>query len=232
MHPLQKTARIAGLLYLLVVIIGPIVLLYIPGKLFVPGDPTATAHNMLANEPLVRTHIVLSVLAQLLFISAVFAFFQLLKGVNKTLAALMVILILIDSPLAFLSITNEAIALTLLRTPDLAAFDQAQRNALAMLYLDLNKVGVYVSSIFWGLWLLPLGWLVRRSGFLPRWLGVWLIVNGLAYIVLSFIGLLAPQYHDTASTYAIPILFGEVALMLWLLIFGARSRPTAVPAAA
>lgn len=232
MPSLQKTARIAGFLYLLVVIIGPIVLLVLPGKLFVPGDPTATANNMLANEGLVRTHILLSILAQLIFIAAVFMFFRLLKGVNITVAAIMMFLILIDTPLVFLAVTHEATALTLLKAPDLAAFDTAQRNALATLYLDLNKVGVYVSSIFWGAWLLPLGWLVRRSGFLPGWLGIWLIVNGLAYIVLALIGLTAPQYHDAASTYATPILLGEVALMLWLLIFGARPSPRAAPAAA
>ncbi len=228
MHPLKKTARIAGLLYLLVVLTGPFVLIYVPRKLFVLGDATATASNILAHQSLFQAHIVVGLVSEMLFIAVVLALYRLLKGVNRELATLMVVLILIDAPLAFLSVANEVATLTFLRGGDfLAAFDQPQRDALATLMINIDSHGVPISEIFWGLWLLPLGLLVYRSGFIPRFLGVWLFINGLAYLVLSAMGLLVPEHARIASTIATPVLFGEVALMLWLLIVGARGQPAA-----
>ena len=223
MHPIKKAARIAGLLYLFVVLAGPFVLLYVPGKLFVRGDATATASNILAHETLFRAHIVVSLVVELFFIATVLALYRLLRDVNVEVAALMVILILIDAPLAFLGVANEVATLALLRGPDfLAAFDPAQRDALALLLIQFDRLGVYVSEIFWGLWLLPLGWLVHRSGFLPRFLGGWLFVNGLAYLVIGSTGMLWPRHVERVFELSTPVLFAEVALMLWLLIVGAR----------
>ncbi len=231
MHPIKKTARVAGLLYLLVAITGPFVLLYVPGKLFVPGDATATASNILAHQSLFRIHIVVSFVSELLFIGVVLALYRLLKGVDLQLATLMVILILMDAPLAFLSVANEVATLAFVRGADfLAVFDQPQRDALATLLINIDREGVLVSEMFWGLWLLPLGLLVYRSAFLPRLLGVWLFINGLAYVTISSTGLLFPQHLKKASTIATPVLFGEVAFMLWLLIVGARVQPPAVAA--
>jgi hypothetical protein len=214
-NPIKKNAHIAGVLYLLVVLIGPFVLIYVPGKLYVPGDAAATATNILVHESLFRAHIVAGLVGELLFISVVLALFRLLKGVNRELAGLMVILILVDAPLAFLSVANEAATLTFLRDPEiLAVFDKPQRDAVATLLINFDRLGVYVSEMFWGLWLLPLGLLVLRSGFLPRFIGIWLLINGVAYVALSLMGLLAPQIYDIALKFATPILFGEVALML------------------
>lgn len=229
MDPIKKTARFAGLLYLLVVLIGPFVLIYVPGKLFVPGDATATADNILAHESLFRAHIVAGLVGELLFISVVLVLYRLLKGVNRQLATLMVILILIHAPLAFLSVANEVATLTLLRAPDfLTVFDKPQRDALTTLLINFDRQGVFVSEVFWGLWLLPLGLLVYRSGFIPHFLGIWLFINGVAYLVLSSTGLLLPHHYDVLFKIATPVLFGEVALMLWLLIVGARVQPSAV----
>lgn len=203
----------------------------VPGKLFVPGDATATASNILAHQSLFRAHIVVGLVSELLFISVVLALYRLLKGVSIQLATLMVILILIDAPLAFLSVANEVATLTFLRGADfLAVFDKPQREALAILLINFDRQGVLVSEIFWGLWLLPLGLLVYRSGFLPRLLGVWLFINGLAYLTISSTGLLLPQHLKVVSTIATPVLFGEVAFMLWLLIVGARVQPSEVVA--
>ncbi len=231
MDQLKRNARVAGVLYLLVAIIGPFVLIYVPRKLIVPDDATATARNILAHESLFRVYTVVEVVGALLFVFTVLALYRLLKGVNAQVAAVMVILILIDAPIAFLSIANHVATLTVVRGADfLAAFDEPQRNALAMLFINLDKKAILVREIFWGLWLLPLGLLVYRSGFLPRFLGGWLIVNGLAYVTISVTGLLWPQYVETLSTVATPILFGEIALILWLLIVGARARPAVVDA--
>lgn len=225
MTPLDKQARIAGLLYLVVAITGPFVLLYVPGKLFVPGNASATAGNILANDGLFRAYIVAGIVSQLFFIATVLALYRLLEGVNRTLAAVMALLILIDSPLAFVGIANQVATLSLLRGGDfLAAFDQPQRDALAVFLIHVDAKGVLVSEIFWGLWLLPLGVLVYRSGFLPRFLGLWLAVNGIAYVVMSLTGILAPAYAKAVGDIALPVLFGELALTLWLLIRGARPR--------
>lgn len=222
----KKTARIAGLLYLLVVITGPFVLLYVPGKLFVPGDATATANNILANESLFRAYIVVGLISELLFISVVLVLYRLLKGVNLELATIMVMLILFDAPLAFLSIANEVATLTFVRGADfLSVFDKPQRDAIATLLINIDRQGILVSEMFWGLWLLPLGLLIYRSGFLPRFLGVWLFINGLAYVILSLTGLLLPQYLEIVKQITMPTLFGEVALMLWLLIIGTKQKP-------
>lgn len=233
MHPLIKTARIAGFLYLLVVFTGVFVLIYVPGKLFVPTDPTATATNILAHQSLFHAHIVVGVISELLFISVVLLLYRLLKGVNGDLAAVMVILILIDAPLAFLGAGNEAATLTYLRNPDfLAAFDKPQRDALATLLINFDSQSVLVSEVFWGLWLLPLGLLVYRSGFLPRFLGVWLFVNGLTYLVLSAMRLFTPENAKAALAFSIPFTLGEIALTLWLLTVGVRAPPSPVPSSA
>ena len=229
MHPLKRTARIAGFLYLLVVLTGPFVLIYVPRKLFVPGDATATASNILAHESLFRAHMAVGLVVELIFIAVVLVLFRLLKEVNLPLATVMVILILIDAPLAFLSVANQLATLAFLRgdANALAVFDQPQRDAIATLLINVDQQGILVSEMFWGLWLLPLAVLVYRSGFLPRFLGVWLFINGLAYVALSLTGLLSSHRLEAISPFVTPILLGEVAFMLWLLIVGARVPPSA-----
>lgn len=223
MHPLTRTARLAGFLYLLVVITGFYTLMYVPGKLFVPTDAAATASNILAHQSLFRAYIAVEFLSELFFIATVLALYQLLKSVGPRLAILMVLLVLLDTPLAFAGIANEVAALSFLRGADfLAAFDPAQQQALAILLLKLNGHASLVSQMFWGLWLFPLGWLTCRSSFLPRLLGIWLIINGVAYVVLSVMGLVWPGYPEIVFTIAMPILLGEVAFTLWLLVAGVR----------
>jgi hypothetical protein len=101
---------------------------------------------------------------------------------------------------------------------------------MAMLFLRLHGQEIVAAEILWGLWLFPLAILVYRSRFLPRFLGVWLIINGFAYLAMSFTGLLLPQYEDTVSNIAFPAQLGEVAFMLWLLVMGAKTQPSAAPA--
>ena len=231
MHPLDKTARLAGLLYLLVVITGLFTLVYAPGQLFVAGDATAVARNILAHQSLFRANIAVSLCSELCFIATALALYRLLKETGPRLAAAMVLLVLLGAPLAFAGIANAWATLTFLRGADfLAAFDEPQRNALAMMLIHLNDQADSVSQVFWGLWLLPLGRLVYRSGFLPRFLGGWLIVNGLVYVGLSVTELFAPDILKTVSRLAFPALFGEVAFTLWLLLVGVRSRAAAIAA--
>ena len=226
MHPIDKAARVAGALYLLAIVVGPFSLIYIPTVLFVSGDATATAHNVLTHEMLFRLGIVGDLLAGVSILFLTLALYQLLKGVDRGYAFLMVILGgLMVTPIFFLNALNWVAALLLVHGADfLAAFTQAQRYALAMLFIRLHSQGNVVDEMFWGLWLFPFGILVARSRFLPRLLGVWLIVGGLGYLALSLAGLLFPQYEDIVFTVVQPAFLGEIAIMLWLLIKGANVR--------
>jgi hypothetical protein len=226
MDSLKKTARVAGWLYLFVVLSGPFVLLYVPGKVNVPGDATATINAILAHETLYRAGIAVGIVSELIFVLTILALYRLLKGVDQVLATLMVVFILIDVPLAYLSTANQVATLAFARGADfLSVFDKPQRDALATLLIHIDQHGVIVSEVFWGLWLLPLGMLVYRSRFIPRFIGVWLFVNGLSYLALSATGLFSPEHSKMVRNVTMPALFGEMALMLWLLVRGVRVTP-------
>jgi hypothetical protein len=232
MTPTSKNARIAGFLYLLLVIAGPIRLMYIPSKLFVRGNASATANNIAAHENLFRLGIVSDLFCGTILIFVVLALYRLLKGVDQNHAVLMVILGgVLPSAVDFSIALNDAAVLILERGADfLSVFDKPQRDALAMLFLRIHGQGILAAEIFWGLWLFPLAILVYRSRFLPRFLGVWLIINGFAYEAISLTGLLLPQYEDMVSNIAFPALTGEVVFMLWLLIKGAKEQTVNAPA--
>jgi hypothetical protein len=143
----------------------------------------------------------------------------------------MVILVLVSVAIGFVNELNNVAALTLFRGADsLAVFEKPQRDALAMLFLRLHGQGNAINEIFWGLWLFPFGVLVFRSRFLPRILGIWLIINGFAYLALNFTGVMLLQYQDVVSRITFPVLFGELAIALWLLIKGAKVQPLAAAA--
>jgi hypothetical protein len=144
----------------------------------------------------------------------------------------MVILFGISIPISCLTVLNEIAALMLVRGADfLSAFTKPQLDALAMVFLRMHGSGVLVAQIFWGLWLLPFGMLVYKSGFIPRFFGVFLIANGLAYPIQSFAALFLPRYSGAVSAVTFPLLFGELAIIAWLLIRGVRERPLVAAAA-
>src|SRR5438552_2164342 len=200
MSSTHNPGRVAGSLYLLL-LAAPLRLIYIPSKLFVHGNATATANNIAAHETLFRFGIAGDLFTGTMVIFVTVALYRLFKGVDQNLAVLMVILgSLMVCPIYFVNTLNDVAALMLARGADfLSVFEGPQRDSLAMLFLRLHHHGVLTNEIFWGLWLLPLAILVYRSRFLPRFLGVWLINNSLAYLIISFTGLLLPQYEDTVS---------------------------------
>jgi len=228
----RNPGRVAGFWYLLLVLGGPIRLIYIPSKLFVHGNAAATASNIAAHEWLFRFGIVSDLFCAVILIFLTLAFYRLFKGVDQNLAVLVVILggvmpALID----FVGVVSDAAALMLVRGADfLSVFDKPQRDALAMLFLRLRDHQNTAAEILWGLWLLPLAILVYRSRFLPRFLGVWLVINGFAYVILSLTGVLLPQYHGKVFIISQPAFLGELALMLWLVIKGAKPPAPAVAA--
>jgi uncharacterized protein DUF4386 len=230
MSSTKNPGRFAGLLYVLMSIPGFFAMAYVPGKLIVHGNAAATASNISASETLFRLGIAAQLISQAGFIFVALALYELFKGVNRRHASLMVTLVVLGIPIAFLNELNSIAALVLVRGADfLSIVEKPQRDALAMLFLNLHHYGFVVAEIFWGLWLLPLALLVYRSRFLPRFLGVWLALAGFAWVILSLTGILSPQVQDTVNTYTQPAIFGEIAFMLWLVIKGARP-PALAPA--
>jgi hypothetical protein len=232
MSSTNNPGRVAGFLYLLLVLGGPLRLVYIPSKLFVHGNATATAANIAAHEWLFRLGIVSDLFGAVVLIFLSLAFYRLFKGVDQYLAVLVVILGgVMPALIYFVGVVSDAGALMLVRGADfLSVFDKPQRDALAMLFLRLRDQQNTAAEILWGLWLLPLAILVYRSRFLPRFLGVWLAINGFAYVLLSLTGELLPQYQNKMFLISQPALFAEVALMLWLLIKGAKPPVPALAA--
>lgn len=219
----KDPGRYAGVLYLLTSLVGFFAMGYVPRTLIVHGDAAATAGNIASHETLFRLGIAGELVGQAGFIFVALALYDLLKGVNRRQASLMVTLIVVSIPIAFLNELNTIAALVLIRGADfLSLFDKPRRDALAMLFISLHGHGFGVAEIFWGLWLFPLGLLVYRSRFLPRFLGGWLLLAGLAWVSLSLTGMVAPQYEDRVYTLSQPAFFGEIAFMLWLVIKGAH----------
>jgi len=212
-----KTARLAGWLYLIGSVTGVFGILYGP-SLLVPGDAAATTRNILAHASLFRLSIVSALLDQVIFILVVFALYQVLKVVNQHMAGLMVIFLLLSIPIAMLNELNNGAVLFLVRGADAVnVFTAEQRHALVLLFLDLHALGLNIGFLVGAPWFFPLGYLVFTSGFLPRMLGVLLIINGLGYLIDSFAALLLPTLNVNLVQFTGWV---EVVFALWLVIRG------------
>lgn len=221
----RNPGRAVGFWYLLLVLLGPLRLIYIPNKLFVHDNAAATAGNIAAHQWLFRFGMLSDLAGAVVLIFLVLAFYRLFKGVDKRLAVLLVIFGgVMPALINFANVVSDAGALIVAQGPDfLSVFDKSQRDALVLLFLRLHHAQIIAAEILWGLWLFPMGALAYKSRFVPRFIGVWLIVNGVAYVVLSLTGLFFPDYQDKVFAYSQPALFGELAIMLWLVIKGSPS---------
>jgi len=218
MNSINKTARLAGFLYLLMAPFGIFGIMYVPSRLIVPGDAATTASNIMASESLFRLGIVSALIVQIIQILVVLVLYKLLKPVNKNLALLMVLFILVGVPIAMLAELNRFAALLLLGGADyLTAFEADQLHAQVMLFLDSREHGVAIAGIFWGLWLFPMGYLVFKSGFIPGILGILLMIGCFGYLIESVTLFLFPNFDATISLFTF---WGEVLFPLWLLIKG------------
>jgi Domain of unknown function (DUF4386) len=215
--PLRR-ARVAGFLYLSLGLFAPFTLLYVPSRLIVPGDAATTANNILANESLFRLGIVSALVTSIVNILVVLALYQLLKPVNKNMAWLMVIFLLVAIPIGMLNELNQLAILHLLHGPDHGTgFTAEQLQAQVSLFLNLHTDGLNIAGIFYGLWLIPMGYLVFTSGFLPRILGILLLIGGFGYLIQSFAALLFP---DLNVNIVLLTDWGELLFPLWLVIRG------------
>jgi hypothetical protein len=222
MNPIRATARRAGALYFLFLIVG-LVDMYGFSGLMVPGDAAATARNITAAELTYRVGVLTDFVTLLIFIVLVVSLYNLLKGVHKWHAMLMVLLVSVGVAIGLANLLNKIAPLILLSGADyLSVFTKPQLDALALGLVSLNSDGNAVAAVFWGLWLLPFGVLVIKSGFLPRVLGILLIVAGVGYVASSVTSIVLPAYSHVVSQVTMPLLFGEFPIIFWLLIKGAK----------
>jgi Domain of unknown function (DUF4386) len=220
----RNPGRVAGLWYLLLTLLGPIRLMYVPSKLFVPGDAASTVANLGAHEGLFRTSIASELLCSIVLIFLVLAFYRLFEGVDRNLAVQVIVFGgVMPGVIDFFNATADLAAITVAQGVSfLSAFSKAQQDALVMLFLRLGDHSNTAAELLWGVWLIPLGLLVYKSRFVPRLIGVWLLLNGAAYIAVCGAGIFTPPYQGKIFNRSFPILLGEIALMLWLVIRGAK----------
>ncbi len=211
-------ARVAGVLYLSLVPLAFLGFPYGPSYLFVPGNAAATANHIIASESLFRLGIVINLLGAIVNVFVALALYRLLKPVNKNIASLMVMFQLLSVPIGMLNELNHVAVLLLLRNSDyLKVFTASQLQALVFVFHDLHNYGLSIAKPFWGLWLFPMGYLVFKSGFLPRILGILLIVGCFGWLTVSLSAFLLPDYR---VEFLMITGVGEILLPLWLLIKG------------
>jgi len=214
----NKTARVAGYLYLMLFPLGIFGIIYVPSSLIVLGDAATTASNIMANELLYRLSIVTALTLQIVYIFLALALYKLLNPVDKNNAVLMVILVLVAAPIAMLNELNHVAVLLVLSGSDfLTTFSLDQVQASVPLFLNLHEHGVFIAQIFWGLWLFPMGYLIFKSNFLPLALGILMIIGGFGYLVDSFVYFIFPDFDVTFSEFTF---LGELLLPLWLMFKG------------
>ncbi|MEN8905372.1 MAG: DUF4386 domain-containing protein [Clostridiales bacterium] len=219
MNKNKKTARVSGLLYLVLAIIA-FYIPYVNKKIVVLGDVSTTANNILESETLFRVGIMSNLLMNTTWIFLAISLYTLLKFVNKNIALLMVTLVLAGSAIMYITTLSSFTALEILTDSDyITAFGLEQIQALAMLSLEQYKYEIPISYLFFGLWLFPLGYLVFKSNIIPRILGILLVIAGFGYLTDFFTFFLIPHFDITITSYTF---WGETLLLLWLLIKGVK----------
>jgi len=201
-----NTARKAGLLYLLLIPLGILGVLFIPSHFIEQGNIEATIENIRNEGGLFRFGILSSFLAQIVQIFVVLALYQLFKRVHKRMAVFMVISILIAVPIAMLNELNYFAVLE--------SLDNAESVSL---FLSLHSYGMFIAQIFWGIWLFPMGYLAYKSGFIPKTIGILLIIACFGYVIDSTLVFLDLKIGFVLSDFTF---LGELAIILWLLIKG------------
>lgn len=215
-------ARTAGVLYLVIFVAAVFAHFIVRAGLIVPGDATATAENIMASESLFRLGFASDLIVFLIEVAQPVLLYMLLKPVSKPLAIVMMFGRLAMAAVQGVNLLNQFNAVLLLSGADyLAVFEPGQLHALALLFLDSFHYGYDIALVFFGLHLAVLGYLVYRSGFFPRVLGVLLGLASLSYLVDSFTGFLFPAYDELVGQIIIaPTVIAELAFTLWLLIRG------------
>ena len=225
MNSLKKTARVAGILYIIMDVFMIFGGMYVDSKIYVPGDAVATVSNILAFEWLFRLGFVSFLVGLILQLFLVHVLYELFKSVDRGQSRLMVILVVAGVSVAFLNNLNLYAPILLFSgAGHFSAFNPAQLQTLAMVFYDMYKHGMMIDEIFWGLWLIPLGILVYKSGFIPKALGVLLIVGCFGHLISFFSIFLFPGYSTILTPIGDMVTIGELPVFLWLLIKGVKDQ--------
>ena len=230
MNKLKETARLAGLVYLVVILTGIFSLAYVPSRLIVWGNAAQTFQNISSSTQLFRLGIASSMICYLAFLVLPLILYKLLRQVNITYAQLMVTFAVVSVPVSFINLQNKFSIIMLIERADyLKIYSTQQVQAQLMTYLNTYSTGILIAQLFWGLWLYPFGFLVYRSAFLPKILGVLLMLGCVGYIVSTFGETLIPDFSQTiiSKFITLPASLGEVGICLWLLTFGIKDNKNA-----
>ena len=220
MNSIQTTARVTGVLILLLVVLAPFSMIYVPTTVIVAGDATATASNLVASESLFRLAMASDATVFLLEIVLCALLYVLLKPVDKTVALVATFARLAMTVIQGINLLNYFFALLLVGGAGfLTVFEPAQLHALALLFLNAHEAVVLIWGFAFGLHLLLSGYLIYKSGYLPRWVGVALVLAALCYFTQSFGNLLLPQAKALFATIGLLSAI-EIVLPLWLVIKG------------
>ncbi len=223
MSTVRRRARTAGLLYLLMIITGLPGLIFIPSKLIVTGNAAATADHIRAGATLLRIGIASDLIGEVLYIYLALALYRLLETVNRSVAVQMVALVLISVPIVLLNALNEVAALAFAQSPPyLTTFTRAQLDSLVYLVMYLREQGIHIAQVLWALWLVPFGWLVIRSQFLPKPLGVLLMFGAAGQLTNVVTNLFPGNYTAIADPIGQVLALGEMPIIPWLVIWGMR----------
>ncbi len=225
---IRRQSRIAGFWYLVLAVLSPLNLVFVPGALVKGGDAAATAAAIAGAERLFRLGMVTGIAGQIAFLVAGLAFYDLFKAVDKRQGRILLILVIASVPVAVFNAINQAAVLLIADGAGyLEAFTRPQRDAAILFFLKLTESGFHIAGFFWGLWLLPLGVLTLKSAYFPRLFGILLLVGAGGYTVNSTVVFLFPEFvAPLAPAITIAQMISEIPFLLWLLIRGARPRPT------
>ena len=222
---MKKNARIAGFWYLLLAICAGYSWIYTT-KIFVAGNATLTANNILTSESQYLIAILCSIIGQISFVFLSLALYKLLNQVNEMQAKAMITLMLVSVTLMFMNIIFQTGGLFVLKRADyLNVFSAEQINSISMLFMNLHFTGVHIVEIFWGLWLFPFSYLVYKSNYFPKILALLLIIAGLCYLIGSLAYIINLEFYSTIQIYlSILESIGELSIVFWLLIKGMREQ--------
>lgn len=222
----KRTARLAGLLYLVLILCGSFAELFVRASVRVPGDASATAGNILDAPGFYRIGFISDMMMVLSYFLLPLVLYQLLRSVNRKHAVLMVASALMGVSIISMNLLNHLAPLLILNGNEyLNAFTTEQINGLAYLFLDFHQYGYRIAQLFFGLWLLPLGYLVYKSGFIPKTLGILLMVAFVSFTIDFFLYFLLNNYSAvTSGIVTFPTVIGEFSICLYLLIFGEKKR--------
>ena len=219
MNSVKKSARAAGVLYLVIFIISPVAILVSKSGLLVPGDADATVNSIMASSTLYRLGIVAETVIFLVEIVMAAILYELLKPVNKTLSLAAAFARLAEAIVQAVNLLPSVIVLMLVSGASyLTVFDTSQLNALVLLFANAYEYLVLVWGFLFGLHLLLLGYLVYKADYFPRFLGILLMVASAGYLLQSYGAFLIPQYQSLLDTFVMVVAIpGELAFTIYLL---------------